>query len=271
MLAGLVPLGGRKYSALVLAAIPLCWATRRTRAYLVGIVPLVAHLLVARTSVFESVFASRLSVNAQTSLSNIDAKVWVLLSLCAISIAIQAHASRMRGLSGALLLSCALLGILMMPQTLQRTDIYHTIFAGCVILPAGIATIALRLERSPSEVFSGTRRSAEVITFGAVVAIAIAAISVLNFQVRWSTTTMSGRSLPTLAEADDRLTRVADALHRNVPRGSKVFMGSLDMSRPGVTDAALYYLMPEYRSPFYYLGWRPGRPSEPARLCSTTS
>jgi hypothetical protein len=146
-----------------------------------------------------------------------------------------------------------------MPQALQRTDIYHTVYAGCFIVPAGVATIlGRRREPSASGAFPRRRPSAPVTMGAIVIALAIVTFSILIFRAPATTTTISGRSLPTGSEERIRLAEVADILRRDVPPGSTVFMGSQDMSRPGLSDMALYFFLPEYRTPFYYLELAPG-------------
>lgn len=258
-LAGLIPFWRPEMAVLWLAAIPLCVVTRRTRSYslgiVLGLVPTAAHLAVAGSSLIDGVFVSRLSVNGQTTLTNVDAKVWVILGLCVLGIGHQLWLSRTDASHRALLLSTATLSVLMMPQALQRTDIYHAIFAACVILPLSAAAIVSGVEPS---LLSRALAPLRVAT-AAIAVVALAATgSLLIARLPLSSIETAGRTLPAVPATRDRLTEAIRSLRAHVAPGSRVFMGSQDMSRYGVNDNDLYYLLPEFRSPFFYLEMAPG-------------
>ncbi|KRB43853.1 hypothetical protein [Terrabacter sp. Root181] len=258
-LAGLIPFWRPEMAILWLAAVPLCVATHRKLAYVVGLavgaIPVAAHLATAGISVFANAIASRLSVNGQTSLTNVDAKVWILLGLSVLGIGVQFWCSHSSATQRPLFLSTAILGTLLMPQALQRTDVYHTIYAACVILPMTAATLISRLDAG---LVARTLTPLRLVAAATAVGVSVAVGSLLIYQLPWSTLESAGRALPVTPDSRQRLSQVMATLRSHVKPGSKVFMGSQDMSRPGVNDNELYYLLPEYRSPFFYLELAPG-------------
>jgi hypothetical protein len=257
VVGGLVPLWRPEMGVLLLAAVPIAVQGRHVGPYLGGLMaglgPLLAHLAVAGTDTWRNVVVGRIGNNSQTSLSNVAPINWLVLALCLAGLILigcraMAADSRLRGLHRTL----AIAGTLMLPQALQRTDIFHTSFVACVILPATAAAVVNWAPTMawPSEFL---RRAA----VGVAVA-AVAGISAISAAHPAAIVSNSGRELPLDAESAGRLARIIGSVHRHVPVGSRVFVGSQDMSRVVAGDVALYHLMPEYRHNFYFVELAPG-------------
>lgn len=249
-LAGLVFAWRLEMGVLCLAAIPLVLKSRHWRWYIgglsIGLLPLACHLALAGRQIFENVFLDRLAINAQMA---IPVEVRIALALCLVSVtslAIQAARTRDRTLAGFALFCC-----LIVPQSLQRTDMIHVQYVACISLPLAVA-VSLRGIRVP------VRAARGAVIAMASVATALGASSLLITPAGADVTTYThdGRSMPTSDPYG--LARLVAAVERAAPPRSHLFVGATDMSRPTATDVFLYHLLPEYRADGYFLELPPG-------------
>lgn len=242
VLAGLAMCWRYEMAVLVVAAAPLLWRDARARRYLVGyavgLVPTVLHMGVAGRAVVDNVVLERMGLNAQLDsslLSPFVALLAGLLLLAGVGMLAMALWRRDR-----VALSSAVLAVLLLPQAFQRVDFVHVVaMAGSVVFPLALGPL-----------FGLMRRSAPP---GVVEA--VAGFAVLAFAVEAALTPGTnvvhhgGRTL----YGSPAARQVVAAVTEHVPAGSRVFIGSSDMSVPTVTAIELYQLLPEYRNDFYYL------------------
>lgn len=161
-----------------------------------------------------------------------------------------------------------LLGLLLMPQALQRCDVTHLLFAGVVVIPLAADLVHRRLHEVPllrvsSGVFAGFVGLAPLLAapapLGASLGRALHGLSDPSPVVQHD-----GRSLPVYndKQAADVRGLLAAVDERSQP-GNTVFVSYLDLSRPLYADIALYYLLPNLKITAHNLEVTPGVTNQP--------
>ena len=144
-LAGLVSYWRPEMTVLVASALPLVWRNGRAVKFifgvLVGVLPMALHLRRAANAVYDEVVIGRVAVNAQSSLDRVAWDAWLLLVLSGAGVLLMIvqvlRSGDHRAVSGA----CLVLSLLVLPQGLQRIDLYHATFVACFIVPIGVAIL----------------------------------------------------------------------------------------------------------------------------------
>lgn len=259
VLAGLVPYWRPEMAIITMAALPLMWRSGKGMAYMLGMVagliPLIIHIIQAGSNFFENVFLSRLAVNAQVPLRLVDGHVWALLVLCIAGTAFFAWQALRRAHQRRFLLAPAIASGGMLPQALQRVDIFHTIFVACFILPlaAAVCTTTPLHKRLYGLLKKSTWRLIAI-----AAATSVLASSLVIYQTPRTKISIGERDLYYVHETAHDMRRTIDAIRQEIPAGTDMFLGAQDMSRPGHALSELYFLLPEYASPFYFLELPPG-------------
>lgn len=248
---------------LVLAAWPLLWRRALVGPYLaglaVGLAPMAAFVAFTGSALLENVFLSRLALNAQLRPTSVPVGVWLVLAILVVcTVSLVAIASR-GSTRTALITAHAALAVLLLPQSLQRADTSHVLYAMCVTLPLALASL----------VHSGRSRSGgspeHPAKFRAFLALALMVLVVLTTMsilaiAASQVSPLTHRGRTTLVQHEDASGVAAqlELITDNVPEGSRIFIGATDMSVPTLTHFELYHLLPEYRSLAYYLELPPG-------------
>lgn len=261
VLGGLVAFWRPEMAVLLLSAIPLLWKQGQARQYLggvvVGLVPLVAHLVANAGGVYHDIFIGRLGVNAQSDLGSVGVWVWLVLALTCASILFLAE----RGRTDRVAASAAILGTLMAPQALQRIDNYHATFVACFVLPVGAAFL-LDIVQVRSGVRMVTERMPNAgVTAEIAMLVVVAALAGMTLGMPVATVTTRGRSVMVRTEDAAHLRAVIAAVRDTSPSGSRIFIGPQDLSRPDAPDdinIVLYHLLPEYLARAYFIDLAPG-------------
>ena len=260
LLGGLVAAWRIEMLVLLIAAGPLIWRQRSARSYLsgvaVGLAPTAVFLVVAGRQVVGNVFVSRMAVDARMALDTVSGPVWLGIGLSVLIVLALTLAALRSSWRRRELLAYAVLGALLLPQELQRVDVFHVVYVMCVIAPLGVA---LLLSRRAADPMSGPSRRFMLVTLvalamltaaGTFVSLSGPAVTALSFQ---------GRSVPVDSRLEPGLSAELRLIQRTFPRGARVFVGAEDMSVPTFNDVGLYHLLGGYyRSDFYYLELPPG-------------
>ena len=261
VLAGLASAWRIEMVVLNAAALPLIWRERRAASYLAGLVlgslPTLVWLAYVGRVAIENVFVSRMAINAQLSLSEVPFPVWLMLGLAVVFtgfVLVQGCIRRNREL-----LALGLLSLLILPQAMQRIDLDHQVFALCVILPIGVICAgSLGLMPAGPNVarwqIVATRSMAGVVVLVLVFPVGVSIAMTTPVTV----VSHEGRAVPIASENAGDLDRLLDEVSRRVPKGSKLFVGALDMSVPTLTEIRFYHLLREYEHPWFYLELPPG-------------
>lgn len=141
----------------------------------------------------------------------------------------------------------ALLGVVILPQTLQRLDPEHAIYTLCVTAPLVIIGVV------GSETADAKRRRTMLL-----VAVTIGFISAIGGMLlrpspRADLVQFGDRSALISGEQQASLTATRAALLAHAPAGGSLFVGSTDMSRDAITRVEAYHLIPELRPRAYFL------------------
>ena len=244
VLAGLATCWRFEMAVMVLAAVPILWRDPRWHRYLaggvIGAIPTAVHLAVAGQATWRNL--DRMGLNAQVAVSLLRPSVVVLAALLALAgVGMIAFAARRRDRASA---SSAIFVVLLLPQAFQRVDFVHVVvMTGCVVFPLALAPV-----------FALLRRAAP----GGLVAVAMGS-ALLAMCVEAGLTPSSavvrhdGRTLYMSPSSKPSVEGLLDAITEHVEPGSRLFIGSTDMSVPTGTAISLYQLLPEYRNDFYYI------------------
>ena len=110
------------------------------RGGLPGVVPTLVHLVVAGRAVFDNVVLQRLGLDGQLDRSQLPGPTVAGLLVVLASAAVLVGFAAVR--RDRHLVSLALLAVLMLPQALQRIDIFHVTVVGCVVTALAAAVVA---------------------------------------------------------------------------------------------------------------------------------
>lgn len=244
VLAGLAACWRFEMAVMVLAAAPILWRDPRWRRYLtgyvVGAIPLALHLAVAGRATLNNL--DRMGLNAQVAPSLLRPSVLALAALLVLAaLGLLTFAARRRDRAAA---SSAIFAALLLPQAFQRVDFVHVVvMTGCVVFPLALAPMFALLRRAAP---AGLVALAMV---SALLAMCVeAALTPGSAAVRHG-----GRTLYVAPSFRPTVEELVDAVTKHVKPGSRVFIGSTDMSVPTGTANYLYQLLPEYRNDFYYI------------------
>lgn len=240
------------------ATIPYLVHTRRTRRWLlgaaIGSIPVVVHLVLAGPALYDNV-AGRIGVDSGRPLSLDEPDVVLaLILILATAAVLVVDAVRQRSRRS---ISLAFLCLLLLPQALQRIDLGHLLYVGCILVPVAAAevfgrsaVVARAINRlGPNWVKAAAATTAVTLLVALTVQSVVSLVRLPEAQV-----VHGSRSLPALSQREQKiLERVVLAVNRHVPSGSRIFVGSEDMSVPTLNDMRLYHLLPEYQASAYYL------------------
>lgn len=244
VLLGLTTFWRIEMGVLALAVIPLLWGDPRLRRFTagacLGALPTMAHLAVSRQEVLKNVFLDRVGVNARMDWSIVPGSVLVFAALLVLATAVLVGSAVVRRDRASM--STAMLAVLMLPQAFQRIDYVHVVvMTGSVVYSLALASVLPR-RALPH------RRAVAGCLVAAMASLTLVAVSTPREAGRVE---HAGRSLYVNGAAE--VEAAIDSVTRNVPAGSRVFMGSTDMSKPTANTMFLYHLLPEYRSDFHFL------------------
>jgi hypothetical protein len=246
---------------LVIAACSAVLLTRRRDLILLlsgiglGGLPLWFHLVVAGPSLLRNVFLDRVAVNGRVAFPSPASWLgiaFVLLCLC-LAILLLVFATAPARVSAV----HAMVGLLVFPQALQRTDSDHIAFVAVLLVP--LAAAALLGSLSFPSFASGINRTVDATFYAGVISIVCLCAVVATFAPRGDSLVIRGRQIFTFGpSASSAVERVVKEVEAKVPRGETFFVGASDMSRFAVTSNYLYFLMPDRVPDAYYLELAPG-------------
>jgi hypothetical protein len=152
----------------------------------------------------------------------------------------------------------ALLGLLVFPQVLQRTDNDHITFVAVLLVPLAVATLLGGLS-IPSMGRKLNRTVDASIYAGVVSTICLCAVVAAFAPRAGDSLVINGRQIFTFGpSASSEIAGVVKEVEAQVPRRKTFFVGASDMSRFAVTSTYLYFLMPDRVPEAYYLELAPG-------------
>jgi hypothetical protein len=223
----------------------------------VGAAPMAVHFAKNAAAVSNNLVGGRLLVNAQVDLSQVDPGVWVLTAAMTLSVMLTAVLAKRRSDLRRPALAVILLSLAVSPQVAQRFDLYHVLFGAVVVVPAGVAALAV-LQPLPQRLHrmvlvTGVTGLAVLLGIGFSFSSKIPSVVVFN----------SGRTAWVSPEDGNRLSALIAATQARAPANSKVFVGPRDLSLPAGGDLILYHLLPEYSADSYFLEFPPGLVERP--------
>jgi len=268
--------------AVVLSAVTLLWrATWRERAqFLMGTgVAALPYLAMAwqagLTNLWNNLFFYPVIVSnpgRRLPLSSAEPYVFSLLILHVVSCAIIGIAGigRLRrekgSLTGVLLLSVAILALVLTPQTMQRLDLGHLLFAAIVSLPLlPVALVELATKFAAASRFVGLAAvMACVVAIQALapeISMQVRAAYVAGLTARNSTAIFveeGTRSFPLTSPAAARATAALfEKLEQLSRPGERLFVGPGDLRRTNYCDTFIYHLFPQLTPGTYFLEMNP--------------
>lgn len=228
-----------------------------------GLVPLAVHVVIASPgTVFGLVIVAGLHTSAARRLplppTDPAAAVEVAIVLASVAVdmlaagALWLHAKRTDGVR--LLAAAALLSVAVLPEILQRADVYHLLPAMAV--PVALLPVSLPVLAEQRRWRLGSFRAATYYAlFGALTAVAIVLAAVLeNPGVPINN---EGRSFPVSSGEATQARAVLADVDRIAHAGQRVFVGPMDMRRTNYTATYLYFLLPQLVPATYYLEMEP--------------
>jgi hypothetical protein len=257
-LAGLAAGWRPETLVLALATMPWLWRNSRRASWAaglgIGLLPLVAHAALGGRSLYSNV-VERAGVNAGRALTVYDLDV--LLTLVCVLVATTYLAVWAITDRGRCSVSHATLAVLLLPQALQRPDLSHVLFVACVSVPLAVGHL---LDRFGLEAQLASRYGASV-ALKVPLAAGLAVLAALSIPASLALTraehpivTHKDRSLPVINQSEQFvLEHLIAKLSRDVEPGTKLFVGSQDMSVPTINDVRLYHLLPEYEADAFNL------------------
>ncbi len=256
LLAGL-SVGWRYEMTLVvgLALLPFIWRHPRApfvvMGGLAGFMPTALHLLDVGGAAWDNV-SGRMGVNFQLEASSVPVHVYLGLavgSTALAGIAARAFMCRTRE-DWAWVLVC----LAVLPQALQRIDVYHFGFAAVVIYPLAFAA-GMDLARRWTD-----RLHVRLVASALAILLTVPALFLVGWVVTASTrfetqSIASGsRTITVRADRAEATQALLDDVRDVVPPGSDLFVGTDQMGRTSFNSFPIYYLLSEdYRFPSYYL------------------
>ncbi|MGG5258022.1 hypothetical protein [Phycicoccus avicenniae] len=233
-----------------LAAVPLL----RGRAlgppvlgWVLGLAPLVGHLVVGGRSVLDDVVLGRAGVNSQVrplSALLVSAAV-VLVGVAAL---LWLHGRRA---GDPAVRALGVLGVLLVPNMVQRLDIPHVMWPASVVLAAGTAVLVARvpwLRAGPLRWVPGLSAAGLAAVLG--VPALLQAAPVVHHD---------GRSIHVAPAQVGPVQQVLRTVDEVSGPSDVVFVGAQDLSQPVLPSSWLYHLLPAHPRPFRYEEFLPGR------------
>lgn len=256
LLAGLSV--GWRYEMAVVVGLPLLaflWKHPRApfvvMGGLAGFLPTALHLLDVGRAAWDDV-SGRMGVNFQLEASAVPVHVYLGLVVGAVALAglvFRALMCRTRE-DWAWVLLC----LAVVPQALQRIDVYHFGFAAVVVYPLALAA-GWDLARRRTD-----RRHPRLVALALAGFLAVPVLFLLGWVVTASThvdtrTIVSGsRTITVRADRAEATQALVDDVRDIVPPGSALFVGTDQMGRTSFNSFPIYYLLSEdYQFHSYFL------------------
>lgn len=161
--------------------------------------------------------------------------------------------------------SIAILVAAGLPQLLQRPDLAHLVFVACATVPLSVAHVlpaargVIADDARPADTSRVLRLELGAWLLGTLTFALV--VGVLGVVERWRTDVVhvqvGSRSLLASADSAPRIRDTIDAL-TSASAGAPVFIGAMDMSKPTLTWAMFYHLLPSSSVQAYYLEIPPG-------------
>jgi hypothetical protein len=276
--AGLVTtlaVGFRPDAALLaaLSGIPLLLGSPGRRWWLLGAAlgstPVAVSVALTPTGAMHDILLGRgTSAVRQSRLPLIPPDMTTILLSALIVVTISTAAAAAVLIREIRLMSVVGLGIAALPEALQRADETHLLYAALVAVPLLPQTVQALAERLPPGAgrpsVLAARLSTLVVLIGAGSTFVPLALQVgLTGVPHTESVHHDGRSLlvePAQARGLRELEPVLSALHQP---GRTLFVYDANLTRPALTDLAVYYLWPSYEQHAHNLDVAPGASNSP--------
>jgi len=242
----------------IVCQLPLLWRSHFKFSWLIGFglgaVPMVIHLAMAGPEFVKNfLFVMRETSAGITGQPDVPIALRVaavLLVACVLAIAWAAVRER-----DPTLFAVGLLSIFLLPTAFQRLDIIHIAYVGCFIWPMWLAIVVSRSKLAGGMVH---RYGARWLRRSFSVAVVILIGATLTIEVSsWKPTYWLkhlDKSVPVRVATDyQNDTALIHAINQQVPTGSRIFIGSVDMNVLNYNPMYLYFLLSEYSPSGYYL------------------
>jgi hypothetical protein len=218
---------------------------------LAGAVPTAWHLADVGGAAWGNV-SGRMGVNFQLAWSSVPPHVtWgMLVGVVALGVLV-ARAVRLRAREDW---AWALLSLAVVPQAVQRVDVYHFGFAAVIVYPLALAATWDLTRRGSSERLRLVVGVALIgfLSVPTLFLVGSAAAAASSDEARPVTSGSRSVRLPVDRAADTQT--LLDDVREVVPRGSSLFLGSDQMGRTSFNSYPLYYLLSEdYEFDSYFL------------------
>lgn len=248
---------------LVAASVPLLWRTPAAKRWAIGaaigLMPLAAHSVVAGSALYRDIFVDRLlatntglpfSAHRLGAATGVAVCVGAVTALCIVGVRDRSRRS----------LALAVLSVAVLPQAFQRIDQEHVRYVACLVVPLAGAALVARLPKSSWPPLAYRRGPAIGLATALGVLLALTGLSIAfaaENPARW--VDHEGRAIPVSTDWERQdLQELLMVVTRDVPAGSRIFVGAEDMSVATLSDVRLYHLLPEFQARSYYLELPPG-------------
>lgn len=255
-LAGLAV--GWRYEMALVAGLPLLvlvWNHRRARFVILGGVagslPTALHLLDVGRAAWDNVSA-RMGVNFQLEVASVP--VHVHLGMVGGLVALLGLAARAVVLRNREDWAWTLLCLSVVPQALQRIDVYHFGFAAVVVYPLAVVS-GLDLVRRWEGRLRGRLLKPAIAGLLSVPALfLLGGLAAASTHVETQLVSNGSRAINVPADRANEIKAVIRDLRHIVPPGSAIFLGTDQMGRTSYNSYPMYYLLSDrYRFDSYYL------------------
>ena len=287
LLGGLATSFRPELCALILIAIvPSVLRWRRQEGYsflagaVIGVIPLLAHLLIAgpltvlqafATVVFVAAPLRRLLLPGPAS----SAAAFYAASLLALSVLTMVVCSlilirRRRAWDSKTLwhVTGLLVALGLTYQAMQRLDVAHSAFVASITIPIALTFGLEVLREAPPQ----TRKrwlglpamafAAALLIFAATHVAFLAQNGLMTHGAHW--VTASGRTFPVASQEEAaHVQAILNYLSQNTHAGERLIIGSDDFYTMAYADTYLYFLLPALRPGTRYLEWNPGSVNGP--------
>ena len=149
------------------------------------------------------------------------------------------------------LIAVGILGVVLLPQALQRIDLHHVVWPATVVTAVALGAVA--------GMSSATSRPPIAMVPAVSSALVAVAVGLPYLGMASVTVTNDGRSIyaaPIQARTIGNLVAAVDAVDE--APGERLFVGAQDMSEPVLTSNGLYHLFPDKTRPLRYVEFLPG-------------
>jgi len=256
VLAGL-SIGWRYEMAVVvgLSLLPLVHRHRRAPFVLLGGVmgaaPTVWHLFHVGEAAWGNL-TGRMGVNFQLEPGSVPPHVHWGMAVGALALAVLVlRALRVRAREDW---AWALLGLSVVPQAVQRIDVYHFGFAAVIVCPLAFAGGVDLVRRSDDGRARRLGVAGLVVLLSVPALFAVGSAATAATAPETGTVTSGSRSIRLPADRVTDTQALLDDVREVVPAGSALFLGSDQMGRTSFNAYPLYYLLSEdYEFNSYFL------------------